>query len=286
MAKRNGTSGAKGPRCIGLSLGGGAARGWAHVGVLEALEEAGIRPGCIAGTSIGALVGAVYASGGIDAVRTMVRGFDWKRMLTLVDPVLPRTGLIDGRRLEDLVRDYVRESRIEDLPIRFSAVATDLSTAREVVLDEGDVADAVRASVSVPGLFTPVQTASGMLVDGGLLNPVPVSVARAMGADWVLAVDINPAVEGERPYHPGNLLGVLITTVAVTEVATTRLRLAEEPPDLLVRPRVGHIKFLDFSRGKEAIEAGYEATRAAVAPLVAPGGPLAAIAAPPLPASA
>ncbi|HOI11419.1 MAG TPA: patatin-like phospholipase family protein, partial [Myxococcota bacterium] len=122
------------PRRIGLALGGGAARGWAHVGVLEALEEAGIRPGCIAGTSIGALIGAIYASGGIDGVRALVQGVDWKRMLALVDPVLPRTGLIDGRRVEDLVRAHVREPRIEDLPIPFAAVATDLTTATEVVI--------------------------------------------------------------------------------------------------------------------------------------------------------
>ena len=264
------------PRRIGLALGGGAARGWAHVGVLEALEEAGIRPGCIAGTSIGALIGAIYASGGIDGVRALVQGVDWKRMLALVDPVLPRTGLIDGRRVEDLVRAHVREPRIEDLPIPFAAVATDLTTATEVVIDRGDIAEAVRASVSVPGLFTPVRSDARTLVDGGLLNPVPVSVTRAMGADWVIAVDVNPAVEGEGPYRPGSLLGVLVSTVAVTEVATTRLRLAAEPPDLLIRPRVGHIRFLDFSRGRESVAAGHEAARDAIAPLVAPGGPLAA----------
>ncbi len=262
------------PRCIGLALGGGAARGWAHVGVLEALDAAGIVPQCIAGTSIGALVGAVHASGGIDGVRSLVESIDWRRMLSLVDPVLPRTGLIDGRRLEELVRAHVRESRIEDLPIPFRAVATDLTHASEVVFDQGDVAEAVRASVSVPGLFTPVRLEDRTLVDGGLLNPVPVSVARKMGADFVIAVDINPSVEGERPYSPENLLGVLISTVALTEVATTRMRLAEEPPDVLIRPAVGHIKFLDFTRAKEAVQAGHDAARAVLAPLTARGGPL------------
>ena len=190
-----------------------------------------------------------------------------------------RSGLIDGRRLEELVRTHVREPRIEDLPTPFRAVATDLTTAQEVVFDQGDVALAVRASVSVPGLFTPVHVDGRTLVDGGLLNPVPVSVTRAMGADWVIAVDINPAIEGARAYNADNLLGVLVSTIAVTEVAITRMRLADEPPDLLIRPQVGHVKFLDFTRSKETVQAGYDATHEALAALVAPGGVLARVAA-------
>ena len=265
------------PLKIGLVLGGGAARGWAHIGVLEVLEEAGIKPHCIAGTSIGALVGAVYAFGGIEGVRSLLDSIDWKRMLGLIDPVLPKSGLVDGRRLEQLVRASVQEAEIQDLPIKFRAVAADLATGTEVIFDSGDVAEAVRASVSVPGLFTPVKRQDQTLVDGGLLNPVPVSVAREMGADFIIAVDITPAVQGEGTYTPQNLFGVLISTVAVTEVATTRLRLMEDPPNVLIRPDVGHIKFLDFTKGKEAIEAGRQSALEALAPLIAPNGPLANI---------
>ena len=182
------------PLKIGLVLGGGAARGWAHIGVLEVLEEAGIKPHCIAGTSIGALVGAVYAFGGIEGVRSLLDSIDWKRMLGLIDPVLPKSGLVDGRRLEQLVRASVQEAEIQDLPIKFRAVAADLATGTEVIFDSGDVAEAVRASVSVPGLFTPVKRQDQTLVDGGLLNPVPVSVAREMGVDFIIVVDITSAV--------------------------------------------------------------------------------------------
>lgn len=250
---------------IGLALGGGAFRGWAHVGVLEVLDEAGIKPKFIAGTSIGALVGAVYASAGMEGVRNVAKTFDTKRLFGLVDLVMPRTGLLDGRRLEEFVRANVSEQLIEDLPIPYSAVATDISTALEVILDSGDVAQAVRASVSVPGLFTPVQVDDMTLVDGGLLNPVPASVTRQMGADYVIAVDITPSVNEGRAYNFNNLFGVLVSTVAVTEVATTRLRLASEPPDLLIRPSVGHIKFLDFTKMDEAIEAGRTAAKEALA---------------------
>jgi len=174
-----------------LVLGSGAARGWAHLGVLQALDELAIRVDVIAGTSIGALVGAVYASRGIEQLKEVVLHFDRRQVLSLLDLGLPHAGLIDGKRVADELREQIRQPLIEDLTLPFRAVATDLSTGEEVALDRGDVIEAVRASISIPGVFTPVTRKDRLLVDGGLVNPVPISVARAMGADFVIAVDIN-----------------------------------------------------------------------------------------------
>lgn len=179
------------PARIGLALGSGAARGWAHIGVIEALEELGIPIDLIAGTSMGSLVGAVFLSGGLSTLKEVVLQLDRRQLLSLLDVRLPRSGLIDGQRVADGVRAHLSVQKIEDLPKPFRAVATDLQTGHEVVLDRGDVIDAVRASISIPGLFTPVLAQGTTLVDGGLVNPVPVSVARAMGAEIVIAVDIN-----------------------------------------------------------------------------------------------
>lgn len=179
------------PERVGLVLGSGAARGWAHLGVLQAIDELAIRVDVIAGTSIGALVGAVYASRGIEQLKEVVLHFDRRQLLSLLDLGLRQAGLIDGKRVADELREQIRQPLIEDLEIPFQAVATDLGTGEEVALDRGDVIEAVRASISIPGVFTPVTRNDRLLVDGGLVNPVPVSVARAMGADFVIAVDIN-----------------------------------------------------------------------------------------------
>ena len=179
------------PAKVGLALGGGAARGWSHIGVIEALNELGVPVDLIAGTSIGSLVGAVYLSDGLATLKEVVLQLDRRQLLSLLDVRLPRSGLIDGQRVADGVRTHLSVQRIEDLPKPFRAVATDLQTGSEIIIDRGDVIDAVRASISIPGLFTPVLSQGTTLVDGGLVNPIPVSVARAMGAEIVIAVDIN-----------------------------------------------------------------------------------------------
>lgn len=290
---------------IGLALGGGAARGWAHLGVLQALDEAGIRPVCLAGTSIGSLVGASWASGGLPDLRAAVEGLDHRTLQTFMSVAVRNTGARDGRYLQSLIRPYIKARDIRDLAVPFAAVATDLCTAREVVLREGDPVDAIRASCGVPGLFRPLSRDGRLLIDGGLVNPVPVNVARALGADLVIAVDIShhivedgtylprsdenesSAVENGRPLPawmarflptrlpfrghetrtpkvPG-LREALQAALAVGEVTIGSLKLQADPPDLLICPRVGHIRFLDFTRGGEAIAAGYEATREALA---------------------
>ncbi|MCB9781523.1 MAG: patatin-like phospholipase family protein [Candidatus Omnitrophica bacterium] len=186
------------PFKIGLALGSGSARGWAHLGVIQAIEESGIPIACVAGSSIGALAGAVYASGNHHRLFEFASEIDWRRLASFFDPVFPRSGLVDGKKIAAFIRSHVHQANIEDLPIPFCAVATDLSTGEEVHLREGDVIEAVRASISLPGIFTPVRVGDRFLLDGGMSNPVPVSVARAMGADYVIAVDINHDIVGKK----------------------------------------------------------------------------------------
>ena len=317
-------------RRIGLALGGGAARGMAHLGVLRALADAGVQVDCIAGCSIGALVGAVAAAGQTDGLESTFKTFDWKKTLSFFDVVFPRSGLIDGAKVTALVREHLPTRQIADLPVRFAAVTTDLRNGEEVALQDGDVIEAVRASIAVPGIFTPVRRDGRLLVDGGLSNPVPVSVARALGADEVIAVDLNHGVvegrsngrarparprahrleaetasatpsatqqQGERwvadyrrvmadlksrltaPSAPAkdqfnrwtdareplpNVFEVLLASINVMEMHITRSRLLIEPPDLLIRPPLGDIRFLEFARAEEAIDRGYQTTARAL----------------------
>ncbi len=302
------------PRKIALALGSGAARGWAHIGVINALSEVGIRPDCVAGTSIGALVGAAYASGKIRSLEELARGLDWRKVVSFFDVVFPRSGLIDGRKIADSIREQVEPGNIEDLSLPFRAVSTDLVTSREVVIQDGDVVEAVRASISVSGMFTPVKRGAMVLVDGGLVNPVPVSVARHMGADYVIAVDLThdvpgagavkrasradsdgaphgeestsgsmgkgapPAGIGERiksidafglaqvrqwlaKESMPNIFEVLMASMNVMEKQIAELQLRAEPPDLLIRPKLGHLRFMDFHRADETILEGYRAAK-------------------------
>jgi NTE family protein len=175
---------------IGLALGAGSARGWAHIGAIRALEERGVKPDVVCGSSIGALVGAFYASGELDKLEGWVTGLGWTTVLRLMD-LTWRGGLIRGNRIFNLFRTTFEDHDISGLPIMYGAVATELTSGREVWLREGKVLDAVRASCAMPGLFTPVIRDDVLLVDGGLVNPVPVSMCRALGADLVIAVDLS-----------------------------------------------------------------------------------------------
>jgi len=299
---------------IGLALGSGSARGWAHIGVIKALDEAGIRLDYVAGTSAGAVVGAVYASGRIDSLKDVVLRLDWRKVISFLDVVFPKSGLIDGKKIADFVRTNVGEKNIEDLRLPFCAVSTDLATGNEVLIKNGDIIEAVRASISMPGVFTPVKISNAILVDGGLVNPVPVSVVRKMGADLVIAVNLNHGIVAKRrtrkihkPNHGGctpgtgtahdatkgsgirdalhkrfdtldipalrhirqwvsrepvpNIFEIIIDSINIMEAQITAARLKTDPPDLLIQPDLGHIRFLEFNRAQEAIAAGYEETK-------------------------
>jgi NTE family protein len=177
---------------LGLALGSGAARGMAHIGVLRALEEAGMTPDILVGTSIGALVGGVYAAGKLENFLEIVLQLNWKETARYFAEVsFPRSGLLEGTKITELLTEIVGKQNLEDLPILFRSVATNILSGDEVVIQEGDLVAAIRASIAVPGVFTPARYKEAFLVDGGMVNPVPVNICRDLGADRVIAVDLN-----------------------------------------------------------------------------------------------
>ncbi len=189
---------------VGLALGSGSARGWAHIGVIQTLREAGVPIDCVAGSSIGALVGGVFCAGQLDALAREARHLDWRRLVRMLDIALPRSGLLAGEKITAFIRQLTGERTLTTLSIPFWAVATSLRTGREVWIRQGPVAEAIRASMSMPGILTPIRSGSQWLVDGGLANPVPVSVCRAMGADIIIAVNLNAEIllRPEKPHPP------------------------------------------------------------------------------------
>lgn len=334
---------------LGLALGSGSARGWSHIGVLLALRDAGIQPDVVCGSSIGALVGAAYAGGELERFADWVQGLGMRDVFGFMDFNLAG-GMLKGEKLISFWRRNFADFDIENSPIPFGAVATDLHSGAEVWMRQGSIADAVRASIALPGLFTPVLREGRLLVDGGLVNPVPASLARAMGADIVIAVDLNvdlmqrhmqplavqeapPPIPSPRqqqaedgdeegddmlnrtqPYPvppaggttgeeagaavpppgkpwsrrltswiPGvgappavannplvdgmripSVLDVVMTSVNIMQMRITRSRMAGDPPELVIAPRLAHLGLLDFHRAKEAMDAGYAATQAAL----------------------
>ena len=277
---------------IGLALGGGGAAALSSIGVVEELEEAGIRFDCVAGTSAGAIVGAALASERLPELREALMSLTRARFFKLFDPTWKRGGLMDGRRGMDLVTPYFGE-QVEDLPRRFAAVATDLDTGEEVILDRGSTADAVRASIAIPGVFCPHLADGRVLVDGGLVNPIPVNVARAMGADFVVAASIlrvgSPIVQianevldagtdvaeaaGAAVANTADATGTAVqlgvldvlskgSAVVQSHIAEARLRV--DPPDVFIAPRSEHIGVFELMRSGEAIEIGREAARKAL----------------------
>jgi NTE family protein len=290
---------------IGLALGSGSARGWSHIGVIRALERAGISPDIVCGTSIGALVGGAYAAGELDRLEPWVKGLTWQAVLGLLDFKLGG-GLIEGDKLIEFFRSHYRDEGIAQLKKPFACVATELYTGREVWLREGSVIDAVRASIALPGLFAPAQHDGRLLVDGGLVNPVPVSLCRAMGADIVIAVDLNwdlmsrhtrVAVQakesvpnsrgtvldavlakfrpvpgrsrnGEGEKDTPSALDVMSASLNIMQVRITQSRLAGEPADVMIRPRLSDIAAMEYHRAATAIAEGERAAEHAL-PMIA-----------------
>src|SRR5215470_13204851 len=181
---------------IGLALGSGSARGWAHIGVIEALTEAGIEPDIVCGCSVGALVGAAYVAGQLPALKDFAQSLTWREIASLLDVRLSGGGLVAGNEIVALLRTMKISAPIGSYPKAFAAVATDLETGREIWLREGSIEEAVRASISLPGILSPTRHSDRWLVDGGLVNPVPVSVCRALGAEVVIAVNLNGDIVG------------------------------------------------------------------------------------------
>lgn len=312
---------------IGLALGSGAARGWSHIGVLQALEEMDLRPDIVTGASVGAVVGAAYAAGKLEEFAAWVRKLDRIGVIRLLDAKLGGGGFVQGKALLGAIEKIVGNPRIEDLEVPFGCVATELGTGREIWLREGRLLDAVRASIALPGIFAPVRQNGQYLLDGGLVNPVPVSLTRAMGAEIVIAVNLNGNLVGydlflregnvpaagattgkaleaaghendhrengrendnasafgkwtgdlkhrlgdtfdkyaaslrrEKTPEPG-LFDVIIGAIDIMQDRITRARMAGEPPDVHITPRLRDIGVLDFDRAEEGIAEGKVATQ-------------------------
>jgi NTE family protein len=278
---------------LGVALGSGSARGWAHVGVLRALVEENIVPDLVAGCSMGAMVGATFAAGRIEQLEAWALALDWKGVFGLLDFGF-RGGLIKGDRLLEFFHSQAGESKFSELPMPFAAVATNLVSGEEIWLREGKVSDAVRASCTIPGLFQPMLHEGRYLVDGSIVNPVPVSLCRAMGADVVIAVDLgsnrerrfvagkrtapnvsarNRITNALRPWR-GNgaavlqrgailpspsMANTLLGAIDIMQEAIAQRRLASEPPDVLVTPTLAAVGPFEYHRAELAIAEGHKA---------------------------
>ena len=291
---------------VGLVLGSGSSRGWAHIGAIEALEEANIPIDFIVGCSVGSYVGALYASGSMASLKEFVLRMNGKKVFSYFDVVIPRSGLLDGsRKVKELFSMHTDVEHFSDLNIPLSMVATDLNRGDKVVLKSGNIMEALRATMSIPGLFAPVWAKGRWLVDGALVDPVPVGVARAMEADIVIAVDLNSGLVSRREiqkqaqmeqnsmaeepeykyellkklydyyenaevsfktkiselFHKESatpdIIDTVMTAINIMQDRITRINLAVEPPDILVQPRLGELKMMDFDQVDHAIEEGY-----------------------------
>lgn len=302
---------------FGLALGSGASRGWAHIGIINALEKIGIKPTVICGCSIGGVVGAAYASGNLDNLEKEIRKLDKRKLRSFFELNFTLNGFINRDRMQDFLHKHVcdQKQKIEDLDVTFATVATELRNGREIWFNQGNVLDAVWASMALPGLFAPYYAEKKWLVDGGLVNPVPVSLCRALGADVVIAVNLNSDIVGKHfnkpqkakaeqsseekktqkeldekstnlldnlgdslsgmadnfisstfPFlnqndevKPPSLFEAIAGSVNIFEDRITRSRMAGDPPDILINPRLAHISPIEFYRAQEAIEEGEDA---------------------------
>lgn len=257
---------------VGLALGAGAARGWAHIGVIERLEEHGIFACAIAGSSIGALAGGLHAAGRLSALKDFALGLTRRRVLSLLDFSWRGSGLIAGERLGGLLDDVVGGVGFSDIAIPFICIATELGTGHELWLRSGPLGPAIRASYALPGVFRPVRVNGHWLIDGGVVNPVPVAACRALGARMVIAVNLgaetatgiaiqNPpdiAVSDKGLTAP-SLTSVIAAAFNITQDRLSRSRLAGDPPDISIVPRINGMGLFEFDKAEKAIAAGRDA---------------------------
>lgn len=287
---------------IGLVLGSGASRGWSHIGVIKALLREGIEPDIVCGTSVGAMIGASYLAGNLEKLENWVLGSSRTDVLRFFNIKFSQVGFVDNDKLSWFLHNYVaaEELRIEDLPRRFAAVSTDLDNGREIWLMEGRLAQAVRASMALPGLFPAVRKDQRWLADGGLVNPVPVTTCQALGADVVIAVNLNSDIVGKRnnkkpetvseegkgplstfkqtareysnsifanhdkKEDAPKLFYAITNAINIVQDRITRSRLAGDPADVMILPKLAHIGMLDFHRAAEAIEEGEKCVNSAL----------------------
>ena len=300
-------------KTVALVLGSGASRGWAHIGIIEALEEAKIPIDFIAGCSVGAYIGALYASGSLASLKEFLLRMDGKKIFSYFDVAFSRSGLLNGsRRVQELFSMHTQVEDFAELNIPLVMVATDLLLGEKVVINSGNIIEALRATMSFPGLFAPVQINGRWLVDGGLVDPVPVGVAQALGAGVVIAVDLNSRIvsrtrrsnivaeikqpkesttigaeeeqdnrselmkkiadfyesaENKLKFKTSELLKrevatpdiveTVMTSVSIMQERITRINLAVDRPNILIQPRLGEIKMMNFDQVAHAIEEGY-----------------------------
>jgi NTE family protein len=296
---------------IGLALGGGAARGFAHIGIVRTLIAHGIVPDVVVGTSIGAVIGGAYAAGHLDTLEEWARSLQPRNILSYLDIRLNGSGLIGGDKLASQLEAAIGPTLIEDLPVKFATVATEVRTGHEIWLTHGRMVDAMRASYALPGIFSPVLVGDRWLVDGALVNPVPVSAARALGAEIVIAANLSsdvfthsttiyshgPSAEVAAPAAPAlaiepappkrgfgkffspertmkreffgsggrpGISTVMVDAFNIMQDRITRARLAGDPPDMLITPRVGQIGWFDFHRADDLIGFGTRAAERAI----------------------
>ncbi|QHQ34532.1 patatin-like phospholipase family protein [Algicella marina] len=299
------------PPRIGVVLGAGVARGWSHIGVLKALDRLGIKIHAVSGASSGALVGASYATGRLGVLEDLAAGMTQRGMLRFLDVSLSRGGMIEGKWILDFMRDKIGDIRIEEARLRFGAVATAYGQGNEVWFTSGSIVDAVRASIALPGLLTPVWLRGRWMLDGAVSNPLPVALCRALGAEVIIAVNTSgdaarearavvelatteedaPDVgsswlnwlsggkgrEAALPKRPGSI-DVLGDAIFSMQGFVTRVRLAADPPSIVLTPSLSEIGIMDFHKGSAAIAAGEAAVKAAESRLLAlthtpPGAP-------------
>jgi NTE family protein len=289
---------------IGLALGAGAARGWSHIGVLRELADHGIKPDVIAGTSMGAVIGGCYAAGKLDQIEAFARSLTKRRVFTMMDLSFSGMSLITGERLKAALESQLSDVKIEDLPIKFAAVATEVGSGHEVWLQRGELALAIRASYALPGVFEPVRIGDRWLFDGALVNPVPVTVCRALGAEFVIAVNVTadtmyrsrvirdassseptsgsasgpfskrpdssiddhllPRYFERRAGAAPNVATAMIDAFNIIQDRILRSRLAGDPPDASINARLDTIGMFDFHKADELIEVGRIATKRAL----------------------
>ncbi len=301
-------------KTVGLALGSGSSRGWAHIGAIEALVEENIPIDYVAGSSVGSYVGALYASGSLQSLKEFVLSMDGKKVFSYFDVVFPRSGILNGtKRLKELYSFHTDAEDFSELKIPVMMVATDLDTGKKVVLKSGNILNALRATMSIPGLFAPVRVKDRWLVDGGLVDPVPVGVVRALEADVVIAVDLNSGLvshkeppEQSRSAPPTktdsqsynrellkkmveyyeqaeasftskisemlhresatpDIIDTVMTSINIMQERITRINLAVEPPDVLIQPRLGQLRMMDFDQVEQTIEEGYAGVKEKVA---------------------